>query len=1789
MAAREAAEAMGRGLRQSVSASGGHVPVKAARELHDRLMAPGDVRPSDVVDVVHALARLIEVEELRYERLVGDSGGSHRAGYAIGRILSLVQDDVSGVDVVSKFCLDALTTPSTPPKAQAAGLRLLCAVVSVTGFQFPLTDERLVDRLRAWALGDLRPHADAAPRTARREAADAAEAAERAAAEAEASGAPTAHLARRAATLASMEALRVKTYALGCLAVALEAEDVASELVRDGVMAEILTPLRLALVDGAPNEGADVVEAFARDPDSERASPRSLGVGGERDNTTTVNRDDRDVDFGRSTIAEDEEHVVAVHEQMATETGDADAAAKSLAEALTSRAPADAPSLPARLLEARLRALAATGEYIECFGQALRCGAVEVALALVRGSYWNEDAPAWPREAAERRLRSVDAAVSESLRVTRRFVPCAPQLPESLAAVCSLLAHRKFAVTFVDRGGVAALLSIPKGALSVDGFHRCLFALSQSPSAMERLLAPGRDAATFAAARRCVDVALEALDGGHETARRHAALFLALSFPFPAVVDAFDAAGGLRPLLNLLRHAAQLSAAATAAAKQTACHACHALRQYARAHLHRRVSRNAPDPGYRAVDLGQAATDRNLRAASRDPETAASMQKASWLPVDAFVAQGGHEIVLALMHVAAGDRHFHECVPAGLAALRIATLHPSARNATVAASVGAPASLSAADVLLEIASRAAGAQDAEAAVDALQIVRQLVAPPPALASAASAASAPPPRRLQRERIRVSTTPSKKLAHRRGSTAAGQKKDTESVGEEKESAFDRAFRPGRAALREAGGLRALLAMLTRGARRLPPPNDDAARALCCDALIACARDPAIAQTLQTLQVARRLTEMVSSHKHKRGLGAAGAGSEARDPLAGKNPGDTGAAAAAEAGAEFHRAAVELIAITAGGAARGSAALAAANAVAVAPLRRMERHAIAAATRVQYPHEDLLRLIHEHLSNAGLSKSADALAAEAAEKLETPFLGHRCIVAEADASTPASRGKPSPRVSPRLRLSGGGSASRARLPSETKHARIKARRGSLARRPGTAVAGVFGGTATPRPGAFTLGMRAPPRTEAPEKKTPETPASKNTRASPRRSKRKASALETTQSETAAAPVMPAASPGLPLGATDAATPLPVKSRVHARFSLRAGEKRIDEKMPPARCGFVDRGDREGCGVRSKLDGVMTTYLRAQHRQCASPAAACAPFSLLEPHACAEPRHPLAAPLNFTKRVHRREWCAGAGGARGGAGGGARDRHFVFGRFRPVRALRDEGATFTCAAFVGGRSGGDRVLAGTNDGTLRLFDASVGDVLEYVDAGHSGGVRAVSSRVSTSTHKPFALSSSAGETFLWDVSVQPEFSADGPKAVLEGACSAAFDEHCARVFHAGGNTPGTASLFDVAAGRNVSRFFAWDESGINENAQTASRRFVTRATSARQYADVSFGPTGSSLVLWGNTLWDVRLPHPVRTFDAFSDGGGACFHPRGDEVVLNSEVWDLRSERLLRSVHALDGCKLSWTRTGDCAVASYRPPRDESILGAVRKTKHPLRTSFRAVDGANDYAEIATVDVGSAVLDVSWDVCADASLCAAECDPLAADFEDSVVRVYEAGRMRPTEEDSDAEDSDEIGDGRSEGDDEIGSFFHGALNENAMAAMREDDDDDDDERRAARTAAAIAGDGAALAGLRALLGGLVADRIRDAVEAEGAGADEGEEEEEDDVDVEFSLEPSGEEDSAGDDDSEGSASGSDSLLYEESDSESDSVLLSLSSGDGDEDEDSMTDSGGEESSSRTPGGGF
>ena len=155
------------------------------------------------------------------------------AGYPVGRIRSLVQDED---DLLEKLGHNHLLDRLKGPALHAACLRLMRAILSVTGFQYPLTEDAVVDKLRLWALGpDDEGDEDAAVGTVIAAAHDAQAAADAAVAAAhDAEGAPTHPLAVAAAIRAKSEALRVKTYATACLAVALEAEDVASAMVRRG-------------------------------------------------------------------------------------------------------------------------------------------------------------------------------------------------------------------------------------------------------------------------------------------------------------------------------------------------------------------------------------------------------------------------------------------------------------------------------------------------------------------------------------------------------------------------------------------------------------------------------------------------------------------------------------------------------------------------------------------------------------------------------------------------------------------------------------------------------------------------------------------------------------------------------------------------------------------------------------------------------------------------------------------------------------------------------------------------------------------------------------------------------------------------------------------------------------------------------------------------------------------------------------------------------------------------------------------------------------------------------------------------------------------------------------------------------------------------------------------------------------------------------------------------------------------------------------------------------------------
>ena len=128
-------------------------------------------------------------------------------------------------------------------------------------------------------------------------------------------------------------------------------------------------------------------------------------------------------------------------------------------------------------------------------------------------------------------------------------------------------------------------------------------------------------------------------------------------------------------------------------------------------------------------------------------------------------------------------------------------------------------------------------------------------------------------------------------------------------------------------------------------------------------------------------------------------------------------------------------------------------------------------------------------------------------------------------------------------------------------------------------------------------------------------------------------------------------------------------------------------------------LERTTWNGCGVRSRLDTMTTAFLRHQHRQCGAPISVCPPFSLLEPHACREPRRLLDAPSGIAARLSARERVGGFGGLHGGRA----TRHFVFSRFRPLlRPLHQETIIITAGAFPGLES--SRVITGSHGGELQ-----------------------------------------------------------------------------------------------------------------------------------------------------------------------------------------------------------------------------------------------------------------------------------------------------------------------------------------------------------------------------------------------------------------------------------------------------------------------------------------------------
>uniref|UniRef100_A0A4W6BUP1 DDB1- and CUL4-associated factor 1 n=1 Tax=Lates calcarifer TaxID=8187 RepID=A0A4W6BUP1_LATCA len=412
---------------------------------------------------------------------------------------------------------------------------------------------------------------------------------------------------------------------------------------------------------------------------------------------------------------------------------------------------------------------------------------------------------------------------------------------------------------------------------------------------------------------------------------------------------------------------------------------------------------------------------------------------------------------------------------------------------------------------------------------------------------------------------------------------------------------------------------------------------------------------------------------------------------------------------------------------------------------------------------------------------------------------------------------------------------------------------------------------------------------------------------------------------------------------------------------------------------------------------LDSIITEYLREQHARCPNPVTTCPPFSLFTPHRCPEPKQRRQASPNFTARLGSRVLYP----KYGGVDRGCLDRHLIFSRFRPMSVFHEgdgDESGFTCCAF----SARERFLMlGTCNGHLKFYNVFSGEE----EANYTCHTSAITHLEPSRDGKLLLTSAS------WSVPLSALWSMDGVFSVKNSFVDDHYVEFSKlsqdRVI---GTKDQVAHIYDIQTGQKT----------LTLNDPALANNYKRNCA--------TFNPT-DDLVLNDGVLWDVRASRAIHKFDKFNMNISGVFHPNGLEVIINTEIWDLRTFHLLHTVPALDQCRVVFNSNATIMYGAMLQADDEDDA-MDQQMKSPFGSSFRTFD-ATDYKPIATVDVKRNIFDLCTDT-KDCYLAVIENQDTVS--LDTVCRLYEVGRQKLAEEgDDDDQDDDDSSDSDDDDDDD------------------------------------------------------------------------------------------------------------------------------------------------------------
>nr|XP_031831732.1 protein mahjong isoform X2 [Nomia melanderi] len=443
---------------------------------------------------------------------------------------------------------------------------------------------------------------------------------------------------------------------------------------------------------------------------------------------------------------------------------------------------------------------------------------------------------------------------------------------------------------------------------------------------------------------------------------------------------------------------------------------------------------------------------------------------------------------------------------------------------------------------------------------------------------------------------------------------------------------------------------------------------------------------------------------------------------------------------------------------------------------------------------------------------------------------------------------------------------------------------------------------------------------------------------------------------------------------------------------------------------------------------LDSIITEYLTNQHALCKNPMVTCPQFNLFEPHKCPDPCTKNSTPTNVTVRLARRAL---------GIDGRRLDRRHIYSRFCPVKTFRPtDVGSFTCCIFLPSQ---DYLMLGTYAGDVKMVNAHTGleeatypcheSYVYHMECNQRGNLLLCS----TVWRSPMSALWSIGTFFDMKLSLENEDYVE-------------FGKLQDRIIGTQGES---ATIYDIATGKLLTTLTPSISNQYTKNRATFSMN--------------------DELVLSDGILWDVNSGKEIHKFDKLNQTLNGVFHPNGTEVVSNTEVWDLRTFHLLKTVPTLDQMEVIFSPVNNIiyAVPLDQENRDES---------HYV-TSFKTLD-ALDYSNIATCDVKRGIYGLACNKF-DTQIAIVENQGEFDSIQESCVRLYDVGRRRDDEDEADEDDDEEDldasdDDGSNSGSDDnnaddadnpdAGAEENGDENERNDRDNNDDDDDDDDDDDAA-----------------------------------------------------------------------------------------------------------------------------